>query len=142
MSISAANASIYLTVANLFPVSTRIQGFAADDVFDTSDVEPNEVLMGVDGRLSGGRVNYPVKWVIHLMADSPSIPFFDQWNQSEAAIQDTYNASGVILLNTIQTQWVMTNGFLTRFKPLPDAKKLLLARAFEITWESVVPLPT
>src|SRR5580658_4723703 len=114
MSISAANATIMLTVANLFPVPTQIKGFAQDEVIDVPEVEPNQILMGVDGFMSGGRVNYPVPWTIHLMADSPSCAYFDQWNSAEAAINDSYIASGVTLLNTIGTQWVMTRGFLTR----------------------------
>lgn len=141
MSISAANATIFLSITNLFPTAIQIQGFAKDDTYDVSDITPNETMMGVDGFLSGGRVNVPVPWTVHLMADSPSMRFFDQWNAAEAAINDSYIANGVVLLNTINTQWIMTRGFLTRFKPMPDAKQLLQPRAFEITWQSVLPVP-
>lgn len=141
MSITAANAIVMLSVFPLFPVPVQLQRFAADDVFDVDDIEPNEVLMGVDGHQSAGRVNVSVPWTVKLMADSLSCPIFDQWNAAEFALQDTFPASGIVTLKSIGSKWSMNNGSLTRFKPMPDAKKLLGPRAFRITWESVLPAP-
>ena len=86
MSITSANALIVLTVPGVLAVATQLQGFAADDVFDTDDVEMAATLMGVDGILSGGFVYSMVPWNIALQADSPSMPVFEAWDQAQQAV--------------------------------------------------------
>lgn len=140
-SITGSTAIFQLAVINLFPIPVRLQGFAADDIFDTDDIEPNEVLMGVDGILSGGRVNVPVAQTIHLQADSQSNQVFDQWNAAEQALQDSYIANGIVTLTGLGLKWTLTRGFLTRYKPIPQAKKLLQPRTYRITWNLVSPAP-
>lgn len=139
MSLSAANAKIFLTIPGIFSTPQQLQGFGADDVFDTESVESTETVMGVDGRLSGGYVNVAVRQGYTLMADSPSIIIFDQWYYAQKTEQDTFIANGVILLTTLGKKWAMTRGFLKGYKPLPDAKKLLQAQKFQIEWEGVSP---
>lgn len=141
-SITSANAIIMLTVAGLFDAPQQIQGFAADDVFSTDAVVPGETMMGVDGRLSGGHVNNPVMQSYALQADSPSVDFFDAWFNAQKALGDTYVANGVITLPSLGTKWSMTRGFLTNYPFMPDAKKLLQPRRFQITWERVDPART
>lgn len=141
-SITGASATILLAVGTIFPVPVQLQGFAVDDVYTVDDIEPNETLMGVDGELSGGRVNVPIPWTVALQADSASNLFFDQWNAQEQATQQSYIATGIVNLFALGTKWVMTRGFLTRFKPMPDAKKLLQPRHYRITWQNVSPAPT
>lgn len=140
-SITGSTAIFQLAVINLFPIPVQLQGFAADDIFDTDDIEPNEVLMGVDGILSGGRVNVPVAQTIHLQADSQSNQVFDQWNAAEQALQDSYIANGIVTLTGLGLKWTLTRGFLTRYKPIPQAKKLLQPRTYRITWNLVSPAP-
>ena len=78
-SITSANAIIMLTIPDLFPAPQQLQGFAADDVYGVNDLKSAEVLMGVDGKLSGGFVFVPIEWSISFQADSPSLDIFDQW---------------------------------------------------------------
>lgn len=141
MSLSAANAVITLSIAGLFNAPQQLQGFAADDVFETDALESVEVLMGVDQKLSGGFVAAPLKQMFSLQSDSPSIFIFDQWWQAMKAAADTFQASGVIILTTVGTKWTMNNGFLTSYMPLPTTKKLIQPRKFQITWESGVSVP-
>jgi hypothetical protein len=118
----------------------QLQGFAADDVYDTDPIESAEFLMGVDGKLSAGWVAVAVKQNYKLQADSPSIPnIFDVWFNAQQAVRDLFPANGVILLTAIGKKFTMTRGFLNGYKPLPDAKKLLQPQTFSITWESVQP---
>lgn len=137
--ISAANATFFLSVNSIFPAPVQLQGFAADDVFDMPALRVGETLMGVDGRLSAGFVFVPAEMGITLQADSPSMFIFDQWYAQEQIARDKFAAQGVVLLTTLGTKWSLTNGFLSLYTPMPDAKRILQPRKFSITWERVSP---
>lgn len=142
MSITGANAAFILTIPSVFPAPQQLQNFAADDVFDTEPLESAEVLMGVDGKMSGGFVFVPVKQVIALQADSPSNSLFDAWWASQQVAKAIFEAQGVVILTDLGTKWVLVNGVLTTYPPIPNVKKLLQPRRFGITWESVSPAIT
>jgi hypothetical protein len=139
--ITAANAVIMFSIPGLFPTPQQLQGFAADDITDTDALESAEVLMGVDGVLSGGFVYVAVKQNYALQADSPSAQIFDQWYATQQQIQDLYTAQATLLYPSIGTKWAMTKGFLTSYMPIPAAKKLLQPRKFTVTWQSISPAP-
>lgn len=141
MSITSANAVLMLGVTNLFPTPQLIQGFAADDIYDTEANEIGETMMGVDGYLSGGFVFTPVAQGISLMADSPSNTFFDSWANAERVARDKYTAFGTIYLQGTGKKYAMTKGFLISAPVLPDAKKVLQPRKFNLRWERVLPAP-
>ena len=88
--ITSANAVYMLAVTGMFPVPQRLEGFAADDVFDTEALTVAEVVMGVDGRLSAGYTPVPVKQNISLQADSPSIQLFETWYLAQKAAKEVY----------------------------------------------------
>jgi hypothetical protein len=138
-SITGATAVVLITLPTVFPAPVQLQGFATDDVYDTDDLVSAETLMGVDGKLSGGFVYVPVVQRYHLQADSPSIPFFDAWYGAQQQIIEVLNANGLISIPSLGKKFTMTKGFLTGYKPLPDAKKLLQPQNFAITWQSVSP---
>jgi len=140
--ITAANAVISLVLPPLFTTPQQLQGFAADDVYEVPEVESVETLMGVDGVLSGGFVFKPIDQEFMLQADSASIEFFDIWYLQQAASLITYTASGTTVLPNISKSFVMTNGFLVGYKPLPQAKKLLQPQRFRIRWNLVAATPT
>lgn len=141
MTITAANANVTMTVPGVFATPQRLQGFAADDMFTTDSLESLEEMMGVDGNLTAGFVYVPVRQQFQLMADSPSISFFDQWWQFQQALQDAYPAFGTISMPSKNTQYAMQKGFLKGYKPLPDAKKLLQPQPFSIVWQRIVASP-
>lgn len=140
-SITAANTTFLIAIPGLYDVPQQLQGFAADDIFGTDAIAPSEVLQGVDGRLSGGFVYNPVPQSITLQADSASNDLFDQWNSVMRASLDTFVAQGTVLWPSLGRKWTLTKGFLTSYKPTPNAGKLLQPRQHQITWESVVPAP-
>ena len=86
--ITSANSVLTLAVNGLFPVPQVIQGYAVDDAFEGEAVQQAEILMGVDGVLSAGKVFVPYKMTIHLQADSPSIFLFDAWRNAQDAAVD------------------------------------------------------
>lgn len=140
-SITAANAIFLLQIPGVFPIPLQLQGFSADDIFDFDPLTPVETSMGVDGILSGGFVNVPVKQSITLQADSASNNIFDLWQAAQKTALDTLIANGTVWLISIGTKWAMSTGFLTTYPPVPGAGKILKPRKFEITWESVSPSP-
>lgn len=137
--ITSANAVLMLSVLGLFPVPQLIQGFAVEDVFDSEDLETAETMMGVDGKLSAGFVFNPIKQGFTLMADSPSIALFEAVYASELAAKDKYVFYGTIFLPSVSRLYTMTRGFMTGYKPMPDAKKVLQPRKFGMTWQSIIP---
>lgn len=142
MSLTAANATIFLTFEALFPGPVQIQKFAADEVMDAAEVEGAETSMGVDGNLSGGYINVPFEQGYTLQADSPSVFIFDQWYYQQKAILDTINPNGIITMPSLGKKWNMTKGFLIGYKPMPDLKKIAQPQKFRIRWESSIPAPT
>lgn len=138
-SITGATAIVMLTIPGLFDVPFQLQGFAADDVYDTDELASSETLMGVDGKLSGGFVYVPVNQRYALQADSPSIIFFDTWWTTQQQIRDVITVNGLVSIPSVGRKYSMQNGFLTGYKPIPDAKKLLQPQRFAITWERVFP---
>jgi hypothetical protein len=130
-----------LAVTGLFPVPQQLQGFAADDVFDTEAITPAEVLMGVDGKLSAGYTPVPIRQNISLQADSASNLIFDIWQASQQAAKEVFFCSGIVRLPSVSKSFVMTNGILTSYMPIADAKKVLQPRKFSITWETIIGAP-
>lgn len=137
--ITSANAVIVITIPSVFPIPQQLQGFAADDVFETDPLESAETLMGVDGRQSAGFVFVPVHQTFALQADSPSVFIFDTWWAAQQIAHEIFTANATILLTSVSKKWAMTNGVLSNYKPLPDAKKVLQPQRFRITWESSLP---
>jgi len=139
MSITSQNARLLLSVSGVFDAPFALQDFSADDIFDTNDVPPTEAVMGVDGNLTGGVINVPVVWSVSLMADSVSNVFFDNWAAAQKLAGDVFTAQGTVLLTSIGREFTMVKGLLTGYKPMPDARRLLQARRYAITWQQVQP---
>lgn len=140
-SITGANAILMLAVFPLFPVPQQIQGFAADDVFEATPIDSAEVLMGVDGKLSGGFVYQPIPQGISIQADSKSNDLFDTWWTSMQAALAVFQANGIMSFPSIGRKWVLQNGFLTSYPWAPSLARTLRPRKYGITWERVFPAP-
>lgn len=134
MSLSGANSIIMLGITGLYPTPQQLQGFAADNIFTAEMIKMVETLMGVDGILSGGFVNVEKKQTFELQGDSASNDIFDNWAAAQETLNDTYEANGVVTLTTLGKKWTMTTGFLTGYTYMPDVKKLIQPRKYEITW--------
>jgi hypothetical protein len=141
MSITSANAVYTLTIPGIFQRPVQLHEFATDDIFGTESLKSVETMMGVDGNLTGGFAYVEVKQSVALMADSQSGDIFDQWWQFSQTLVEAYPALGLIILPSVGKQYVMQKGYLTGYKPIPDAKKTLQPRTFEITWQRIIANP-
>lgn len=134
--LTAANSIFQLSIPDVFPAPQQLQGYSADDIFETEDQEGIQTQMGVDGELAAGFVYVETKQSITLMPTSDSNDVFDQWRDAEKAALSVFRASAVIILPALGRKWQMTRGFLTRYKPIPGAGKILKPRTFGITWNA------
>ena len=137
MSITSANAVFMLSIGALYASPQQLMNFATDDIYDADAIQAAEAMMGVDGHLTAGHVFEPVPMKIALMADSPSIPIFENWEANQRKVGDVYPAAGTITLTGVNRQFTLNNGFLVSYPTLPSAKKVLQPRIFGITWESI-----
>ncbi|MDR3534028.1 MAG: hypothetical protein P4L90_26110 [Rhodopila sp.] len=139
--ITAANTVFLISVPLLLPVPQQLQGFATDDIFTAEDIDATDTQQGVDGILSAGMIYMPKPMDIALQADSVSISFFEAWYQGQQAAVAAYAAQATVTFTGINTSYVCTTGWLKRYKPMADAKKLLQPRKFRIEWQSITPSP-
>lgn len=139
--LTSANCVLLISVSGLFDTPQRIQGFATDDITDAGDVQPGEVAMGVDGRLSAGFVPTQVVQNVALQADSLSNDMFESWLASERSAREKYVASGILIVPATSRRYTMIRGFLTSAPPIPSLKRTLQPRRYGITWERVDPSP-
>jgi hypothetical protein len=137
--LTAANSVIMLSVNGLYGIPQQLQGYSADDVFDTEEIDAAETIMGVDGILSGGLIYVEKPWSINLQANSASNGLFDNWIQAQIAQNDLFTADMTIFLPSLGTKYAFTNGILKKYPPTPSAKKILQPRKFTIVWESISP---
>jgi len=139
--ITSANAVFIITVPDLAIVH-QVQGFAADNAFDVDAVQIAINIMGVDGKKSSAYI--PVLWAqnVHLQADSDSKLIFDLIAQMSISNMRTYQITGTINLPSVGASFALSNGTVTDYKPLPDAKQYLQPMDFSIVWEAIRPTIT
>jgi hypothetical protein len=141
MSITSVNAVITLSVPLILPVPFVLEGFAADDIFDSDELDMAETIMGADGILSGGLVFAKTAWKVTLQADSPSMASLEAWDAGQQALGDVAPAQGNITLTGIGRTFQLVTGFLVKGKRLPDAKKTLMPRRWSVDWQQVLAIP-
>jgi hypothetical protein len=140
-SITAANSVYALAIINLYPIPQILQGYSADAAFDTEAADAAEVVMGVDGRMSAGYVPFVTRQTISIMPDSVSSLLFEDWMAAQKAAGEVYFANASVTLPSVNRAYVLINGVLTSFPAIPGTRKVLQARQFTITWESINPVP-
>jgi hypothetical protein len=140
-SITSANSVVTLGIVGLYTVPQQLQGYDVDDIYSSENVDNSEVKIGVDGILSAGWIPALIKQNYSLQADSISVGLFEAWYAAEQTAREKYWAFGLIHLPGIGRSYAMTNGILSSYSPMSDAKKVLAPRKFTITWQSVVAAP-
>jgi len=140
--LTAVNAVIMFTINGVFNNPQQLKQFGVDDVADVDTLTVAMTEMGVDGVLSGGYVFEKVSYTYTLKANSPSCFMFDQWKLANDAAEDTFTANGLLKLKSLGTKWNWRKGFLVKWQPAPNVKKLLQDRKFVVEWERVTPQPS
>lgn len=138
ITITSANSSFAIVIPGVYNSGTNVSGYATDDAFAIEDVERIEARMGIDGKASFGYKFELYQMDVTLQGDSASFDIFNNWQTAMDAVREVIVASATIIIPSIKKKGIFTNGAMTRFKPLPDAKKTLQTTRFRLTWESVV----
>lgn len=139
--LTSADCTLLLSVANMFDTPQRIQGFSTDDITDTDAQTVVQTAMGVDGRLSFGYTPAATVQNITLQGDSLSIDLFETVAQQMRLQRTVYVWSGTLIVPATQRKYTLTRGALTSYPPTPSLKATVQPRRFAITWESVSPAP-
>lgn len=132
-SLTVANSAILLTTEALYPQAQRLQGYAADDVFDFENVENGEYSMGIDGHLSAGFVFNAIPFTMTLQADSPSLSQFETTYQYEVSNRTKLLQNLTITLPAVSKRYELKGGYMTRYKA-PSGKKILQPGVVEFTF--------
>src|SRR5580658_3724775 len=133
--ITAASVNASLLVPGLYPVPTPLQGWSTDDIAEWEETDVTEEMMGVDGILSMGVVLVPRPVVARFQKDSPSIPLFENWGQTMLQQLQVFFGSLAFSYPAIGRTYTCNQGALRRWKPAPDAKKLLQPRQFRLVFQ-------
>ena len=139
--ITSASAVFTITVLGVFLAPQALQGFSTDDIFSTERLQSVAVEMGVDGEMAAGFMFVPLRQTVILQANSESNDVFDQWWMFMQTAIDAFPAAGIISLPAIKKKFIMVNGSLTGYQPIPNAAKTLRPREYEITWKQMIPSP-
>lgn len=137
--ITSSNSVVTISVPGLFPAPRQLQGYSADRAWTSNARVLAETQMGVDGRMTAGKVNNPVEQTFSLQGDSPSKTIFNEIARAMDQTGDVFYINGTILLPSTGESFVCSRGVLTSYKALPDASKVIDAMDYVITWESVKP---
>jgi len=145
VSITSANAKLTLTVRNNAGIVVgpfTVEGYAQDAAFGVEAVDAAEVIMGVDGKLSGGFLPQPTRFTVSLMANSPSVALFEAWNSAQKVLGDVLVADGFVAAPSLGKAYALVKGFLSRLTPMPTARKSFSEpMVYELTFESSTPAP-
>ncbi|WP_233867104.1 phage tail fiber protein [Paraburkholderia adhaesiva] len=136
--ITSANSAFSLAVTNLYPAPQSIQGYAADDAFSAEAIELAEIVMGVDGHMSGGFIFNPTLLKVAIMPDSPSMPVFENWMTYQRTAREVFYANGSIAVPSISRKYTLLNGILRSGNPIVNAKRVLEYVSYVIAFERIV----
>ena len=139
--ITSANSVLLISVPGIFNTPQQLQGFGADDAYSMSLVTNAEVVIGVDAIMSAGWLPQIKEMDVTLQADSDSNTFFETWYQAEEQAQEKFKATATIMQPSVGRTYTLTNGVLSMYAPISDAKKVLQARKFQIKWNVVLGQP-
>lgn len=138
--LTAANIKFAIVIPDIFPVPQILEGYGVDDAFATEALELAQVRMGVDGKMKGGYVPNPIVMPIKFMPTSISVATFENWGRGMVSAREVFEAQATITYPSLGKVFICSTGILTKYKPLPDAKKLLEDVSYEITWQDIKPI--
>ncbi|MGF6444393.1 phage tail fiber protein [Paraburkholderia youngii] len=136
--ITSANSAFSLAVTNLYPTPQPIQGYAADDAFSADAIDVAEIVMGVDGHMSGGFVFNPTNLRVAIMPDSPSLEVFENWMTAQRTAREVYYCNGSISIPSIARKYSLMNGILRSGYNIVNAKRVLEHVIYTIAFERVI----
>ena len=135
MAITSADAIILLSAPGVFPIPQQLEQFGVDSAVLSDSMKLAETRLGVDGKLTAGKIPAIIPITVNLMADSPSLDIFN-------LLLDTQGKQGIIKVDLVITListgriYRLNEGFFTEGKIMPDLKKILEEQSFKLEFPS------
>lgn len=123
--ITSANATLILTVDELFPAGIQIQQFATDQSFTPEAIQIAETRMGVDGVMAAGQTPNIKTVTVMLEASSPSNTPLSTLHKAMDVNHKIYNCTLVARIPSIGVTISWSNGVLQSGMPAVASKKIL-----------------
>jgi len=134
LTLTSATCIYSITIDQVYTSPQTLQGFGVNEAFATDAAETAEVQLGVDGIMAAGWLPRVTPQTITLMATSPSFIVFEDWVAAMDAAQEILYADAVITIPGIKRKYTLSQGALTRYPALPNARRTLEQRQFVIAW--------
>lgn len=135
LTITAMNATAVLTHSSLYPAGVRIEGFAPDSAIQIDEAESGVAQMGVDGKMSVGRVPYITNVTFTLAADSASNTIFDVIEGFQKTQREISICNLVLNLPSIQRAYTLTKCVITNITPMAPVQRVLGQRTYRLACE-------
>lgn len=123
--ITSANATLILTVDDLFPQGIPLYMFATDQSYNQSEVTVAETRMGVDGNMVAGFTPSIKEVNIMLEAASPSYASLATLYRALEQKRGIYQCTLIATVPAIAKVFTWTAGVLVKGTPVPPGKKVL-----------------
>ena len=140
-SITSANIILTLGVVGLFDTPQTIRGFAPDAAVATQAATIGESQVGVDGFIAHGFVFGIMPIEVDLLANSPSIKFFDDWIAAELAVREKLLCFGTVAYPSVGKKFTFTDGGLAQHPGIIGAKKVLDTQKYIINVSTANMIP-
>lgn len=132
--ITSTNATLFLTIASVYPNGIQIFGFSVDDAFVAEPSDTAETQIGVDGYGVMGYRPREVALLIRIFPVSPSITVFEDWYGAQDQIQDMLPCSAIITMPSAGRKYVASYGALQRVSSMAEVRRVLASREFRINF--------
>lgn len=132
--ITSANATFLLTVAQVYPGGVNVIGFDVDNAFAAQEIDVAETQVGVDGYGVAGFRPAEVPMDVRVLAASPAIVVMENWLMSEYQLNDKLPASLIITLPSIGRKYACQYGVLMRASTMSEVRRVLAGRPFRLNW--------
>lgn len=136
--LTVANSVITMTCEALYTSPVQLQGYAADDAFETDAVENGEYSMGIDGNLSAGFVYNAVPFTLTIQADSASIAIFENIYQYEVSNRTKLRHDWSVSIPANGRRYDLTKGYMRSYKA-PAGKRILQPAVIALVFERQSP---
>lgn len=135
--ITAMNSVLILTHPVLYPAGVKIEGFSTDQMISADDAEKSVAQMGVDGKMSVGRVPYLTAWTITLSPDSDSNTVFENIEKYERIQREVSKMTFAFTIPALNEARTFSKTVVTNYNPLPPHGRTIGARAYKLASERV-----
>lgn len=135
--ITSANATIVMTVEELFPSGFQLEQFSTDLALSQGDDTLAETRMGVDGQMVAGFIPSILAVTISLEPSSPSMEQMNTLYKAMKTNMRVYEISLVVDIPSLGKSYTYSGGVLKTGRLVPDIKKVLDPVSYGIDFEKV-----